>query len=151
MKKFYSVICSICAIIQALFFWILVYGYTTTEQVDSVGRAGFYIIMILGLFILSLIDKLIRGLKGWMAILLDMILSPIRFLAQLIVGILCLANKVDVKRGKYDEYNKLETFDIQIRFFYFISFICATFTNNILKLWMNKLFHCILLFAIIYL
>lgn len=48
-------------------------------------------------------------------------------------------------------YNILETFDFQIDIFLFFAIYCAIFTNYILKLWRNKLFHCQSLFAIIYL
>ncbi len=110
MKKFYSFLLTIGAFIQSLFFWVLIYDYATNKQIDSTGRVGFFIFLIVGLFILSLIGKFVRGLKGFWVIFLDMLLSPIRFIAQLIVGILCLANKVKVERGEYDEHSKFETF-----------------------------------------
>ena len=110
MKKFYSFLLTIGALIQSLFFWIVVGSAVTSKELDSVGIIGFVVFLIGGLFILSLIGKFVRGLKGWKVIFLNMILSPIRFLAQLIVGILCLANKVKVERGEYDENSKLETF-----------------------------------------
>lgn len=109
MKKFYSFLLTIGALIQSLFFWLVVGSAVTTKQLDSVGIIGFVIFLIVGLFILSLIGKFVRGLKGWKVIFLNMILSPIRFLAQLIVGILCLANKVEVERGEYDETSVWQT------------------------------------------
>lgn len=103
MKKFFGIISTFFALIQSFFFWFCFVRYIThlNQFGHILSHVGFWIITYIILFIFSIIDKFVRGLKGFEVIFLDALLSPIRFFAQLITTIHVFQGKTEIKRGGY--------------------------------------------------
>lgn len=103
MKKFFGIISTFFALIQSFFFWFCFIRYIThlNQFGHILSHIGFWIITYIILFIFSIIDKFVRGLKGFEVIFLDAFLSPIRFFAQLVTTIQAFKGKTDIKRGGY--------------------------------------------------
>lgn len=103
MKKFFGIISTFFALIQSFFFWFCFIRYIThlNQFGHILSHVGFWIITYIILFIFSIIDKFVRGLKGFEVIFLDAFLSPIRFFAQLVTTIQAFKGKTDIKRGGY--------------------------------------------------
>lgn len=112
MKKFFSLVCTFFALIQSFFFWFCFFRYITNlNQFEHILiHIGFWIVTYIILFIFSIIDKFVRGLKGFEAVFLDALLSPARFFAQLITTIQVFQGKTDIKRGGYVDNRFKNTF-----------------------------------------
>lgn len=112
MKKFFGIISTFFAFIQSFFFWFCFIGYIArfNEFGNILSHVGFWIITYIVLFIFSIIDKFVRGLKGFEVIFLDALLSPIRFFAQLITTIHVFQGKTEIKRGGYFDNRFKNTF-----------------------------------------
>lgn len=112
MKKFFGIISTFFALIQSFFFWFCFVRYIThlNQFGHILSHVGFWIITYIILFIFSIIDKFVRGLKGFEVIFLDALLSPIRFFAQLITTIHVFQGKTEIKRGGYFDNRFKNTF-----------------------------------------
>ena len=103
MKRFFSIVCTFFAAIQSFVFWVIFIKYLIAfnEFEFVLNHIGFWIISFIVLFIIALFDKWVRGLKGVGVIFLDALLSPVRFVTQLLSTIQCFNGKEDIKRGGY--------------------------------------------------
>lgn len=99
----WKVCIGIVSFLQAVIFVIMCAMFST---VKGFGEIILLLIMsFIALGILSLLDKVLRKEKDWMSVIWTILLSPIRFIAQIIAFIVASKKNLTMERGKYDDTN----------------------------------------------